>query len=57
MWGEEYVMSDGCWAGALENLAAPFWCAEERENGVKVKIRLQTSSRLLPTENTTQMLA
>lgn len=35
--GEEYVMSD-CWlGGALENLAAPLWCAEGREVGVKVR--------------------
>lgn len=43
--GEEYVISDGWRAGALENLAAPFWCAGERERGEKVKV--QKNSRLL----------
>lgn len=30
--GEEYMTSDGWLAGPLENLAAPFWCAEEAEH-------------------------
>lgn len=30
--GEEYMTSDGWLAGPLENLAPPFWCAEEAES-------------------------
>lgn len=55
--GGEYLISDGWWAGALENLAAPFWCAEERESGEKVKIKLQTFAQMLLNENMIQMLA
>lgn len=36
--GEEYVISDGWLWWALENWAAPFWCAEEGESGEKVKL-------------------
>lgn len=49
--GVEYVMFDGWRAGALENLAAPFWCAVETENGDKAP------DFCMSTENTLQMLA
>lgn len=41
LFGAEYVISDCCWGGALENVAAPFWCAEKRGGGKNVKIKLK----------------